>query len=356
LKDAWQEALSSDLTQEDPDYDIVHRSGLVSIRYALITQLLGKFADPSRDALCLQRGKIQGAKEDGRWDPRSFCSSVIVPWVQAADGVLGTSSDPYVGKPLRRTRLDDWNTPLRQKSEWEHLVGLLTSVQSANQPLTTEAALRRCLRSIARSYRELQVSFPVPQRVSLEQTIEITERFLSERSGGERPLIVADALMRTVGRVFGLFDEVFRQGINEADSASKAAGDIMCLHNNEEFSFEQQVMVVEVKDRKLTLIEVNASIEKVRERRVPALLFVVPGLDPLDEQAIRQRAKEEWALGTNIYFSQLHELMRVAFVFAGERARTQFLQEVGAGINKLTVQPTLRVVWSNLLSQMGTVE
>jgi len=355
LENAWQAALSSDLTQEDPDYDSVHRSGLVSIRYALVTQLLGKFADSSRDALCLQRGKIEGAKEEGRWDPRSFCGAVIVPWVQSADGVLGTSSDPYVGKPLRRPRLDDWSAPLRQKSEWEHLVGLLTSVQSANLPSATETALRRCLRSIARSYSELQVSFPVPQRVSLEQTIEITERFLSERGGGERPLIVADALMRTVGRVFGLFDEVLRQGINEADSASKATGDIMCLRNDDDVSFERQVMVVEVKDRKLTLVEVNASIEKVRERRVPALLFIVPGLDPLDEQAIRQRTKEEWALGTNVYFSQLHELIRIAFTFAGERARTEFLQEIGVGINKLAVQPTLRVVWSNLLIQMGSV-
>ncbi len=147
MENAWQEALSSDLTQEDPDYDSVHRSGLVSIRYALITQLLGKFADSSRDALCLQRGKIEDAKEEGRWDPRSFCSAVIVPWVQSADGVLGT----------------------------------------------------------------------------------------------------------------------------------------------------------------------------------------------------------------NVYFSQLHELIRVAFTFAGERARTEFLQEIGAGINKLAVQPTLRVVWSNLLIQMGSV-
>ena len=246
LRDAWQEALSSDLSEDDSDYDIVHRSGLVAIRYALVTQLLGKWADPSRDALCLQRGTLEGSKEQGRWDPRSFCSAVVVPWVQDADGVLGTSSDPYVGKPLRRTRLDDWNTPLRQKAEWEHLVGLLESVQSANNSSATESALRRCLRSVARRYRELQVTFPVPQRVSLEQTIDITDRFLSERSGGERPLIVADALMRTVGRAFGLFDEVLRQGINEADAASNAAGDIMCLRNDDDISFERQMMVVEV--------------------------------------------------------------------------------------------------------------
>ena len=353
LREAWELALASDLTEDDPQFDDMHRSGLVSIRYALVTQLLGKFAQPSRDALCLQRGRSEGAESAGRWDPRSFCSKVIVPWVQDSDGVLGSSNDPYVSKPLRRSRLDDWNTPLRQKSEWENLVQILDEVESSEDEAVVEAMLRRCLRSIARRYQQLQVSFPVPRRVSLEQTIEITEKFLSQKSGGERPLIVADALMRTVGKAFGLFDEVLRQGVNEADSVSNAAGDIICVRTDEEFSLEDLVLAVEVKDRSLTLVELNASIEKARANKVPALLFVVPNLDAGDKTAIERRASEEWTLGTNIYFGRLTELMRTAFAFMDESYRREFLHEVGIGINKLAVQPTLRLVWSSLLTDIG---
>lgn len=354
LREAWEEALASDLTEKDPQFDNLHRSGLVSIRYALVTQLLGKFAQPFRDALCLQRGQSEGAESAGRWDPRSFCSKVIVPWVQDFDGVLGSSNDPYVSKPLRRSRLDDWDTPLRQKPEWESLVQILETVQSSQSEVIVEETLRRCLRSIARKYQELQVSFPVPRRVSLAQTIEITERFLSEKSGGERPLIVADALMRTIGKAFGLFDEVWRQGVNEADSASGVAGDIICIRNDEEFSQEKVVLVVEVKDRNLTLTELNASIEKARQTNVWALLFVVPRLESSDESDIAIRANQEWVQGMNIYFGQLNELMRMAFSFMDERHRAEFLREIGIGINKLTVQPTLRIVWSNLLSEIGS--
>ena len=89
---------------------------------------------------------------------------------------------------------------------------------------------------------------------------------------------------------------------------------------------------------------------------MPVLLFIAPGLAASDEQAIRQRVNEEWTLGTNVYFSQLHELMRVVFTLASERTRIEFLQEIGIGINKLAVQPTLRLVWSNLLNQMGTAQ
>lgn len=354
LREAWEQALASDLTEEDPQFDDIHRSGLVSIRYALVTQLLGKFAQPSRDALCLQRGHSDGAESAGRWDPRSFCSKVIVPWVQDFDGVLGSSNDPYVSKPLRRSRLDDWGTPLRQKSEWEKLVQILEEVQTSQDESVIESMLRRCLQSIARRYQELQVSFPVPRRVSLEQSIEITHRFLSKKSGGERPLIVADALMRTIGKAFRLFDEVLRQGVNEADSASGTAGDIICIRNDEELSREEIVLVVEVKDRNLTLTELNASIEKARRNNAPCLLFVIPSLEPADRNEIMVRAHQEWTQGMNIHFGQLNELMRMAFSFTDERYRTEFLREVGIGINKLAVQPTLRIVWSNLLSEIGS--
>ncbi len=353
LREAWEEALSSDLKQTDETFDDIHRSGLVSIRYALITQLLGKFVRPSRDALCLQRGEPEGAEAAGRWDPRSFCNKVIVPWIQDSDSVLGTSTDPYVSKPLRRRRLDDWSTPLRQRAEWESLVTILREVQNSESQAFIERTLRRCLRSIARRYQELQISFPVPHRASLQQTIAIADRFLSERSGGERLLIVADALMRTLGKAFGLFDEVLRQGVNEADAASNAAGDIVCLRNDDERSPERVVLAVEVKDRNLTLVELNASIQKARNRCVPVVLFLVSGLEPADKDTMEKRIAEEWSLGTNIHFLSLKDLMRVSLCLVHERSRIEFLREIGAGINKLAVQPTLRLDWSNLLADMG---
>ena len=82
LNDAWQTALATS-GAPDPAMDELCESKLVSIRYALLTQLLGKHANYRRDALCLQRGDPSAAVEAGRWDPRGFCSQVVVPWVQA---------------------------------------------------------------------------------------------------------------------------------------------------------------------------------------------------------------------------------------------------------------------------------
>ena len=200
LRDAWAAALCRSAA-EDPDshIDAVQNSRLVSVRYALVTQLLGKHADGRRDALCLQRGEPEGATGAGRWDPRSFCSTVVVPWVQSTNHVLGTSSDPYVSNPLRRSRLDDWSIPLRDRAEWERLVTILAGVQGRDDAEYTETVLRGCLASIARRYAALDVPYPVPNRVSLSQTLTGVTSFLAAASGGERPLELVRAVLTLAG-------------------------------------------------------------------------------------------------------------------------------------------------------------
>ncbi len=39
------------------------------------------------------------------WDARSLGSKVVAPFNQKQEGILGTSSDPYVGNPMRIPRM-----------------------------------------------------------------------------------------------------------------------------------------------------------------------------------------------------------------------------------------------------------
>ena len=129
LDEAWSEALAAAPRPPDAEMDRLTGAPVVGIRYAVLTQLLGKHADHSRDALCLQRGSPEFAAEEGRWDPRSFSTAVIVPWVQETSNVLGTSAEPYASKPLRRTRLDVSTDALRSQASWAALTTLLRDVQ-----------------------------------------------------------------------------------------------------------------------------------------------------------------------------------------------------------------------------------
>ncbi len=349
LNDAWRAALSVS-GDPDPAIDELCASKLVSIRYALLTQLLGKHADHRRDTLCLQRGDPSGAIEAGRWDPRGFCAAVVVPWVQATDNVLGTSPDPYVNKPLRRRRLDDWSVALRGRAVWEQLVALLADVQDRNDPAHTEATLRRCLAAIARRYAKLNIAYAVPNRISAEQCEFAFAQFIAQASGGEAPLIAATALFRTIGNRFALFDEVARQRINEADAASGAPGDIQCYRG----SPRQIVLSVEVKDRELTLLDLSASITKARQAEVTELLFAAPAVTDADSEQVTSRIRSEWAQGTNIYRLSLIELLHVILSLAGEDARVALLREIGNEINASATQPALRTRWASILETIVT--
>ena len=348
LANAWQVALTAAPTDPDSTIDELCESKLVSVRYALITQLLGKHADHRRDALCLQRGSADGALEAGRWDPRSFCTAIVVPWVQANDNVLGSSSDPYVNKPLRRRRLDDWSVALRGRATWEQLVALLSEVQKRNEPAHTEATLRRCIAGVARLYARLRIAYAVPNRVSAEQCELAFAQFVAEASGGEAPQIAAVALFRVIGQRFALFDDVVRQGINEADSASGAPGDIQCYLGEP----PRIVLSVEVKDHELTLLELNASITKARRAGVVELLFAAPAIADSDTEQAGARIRAEWAQGTNVYRRSLPELLHIVLALMGERARGILLTEIGSEINRSATQPALRARWAAILDSI----
>jgi len=111
LDEEWAEALEANEAQPDPEIDSLANSGQVSIRYALVTQLLGKIADPRRSLYALQLA--DGDK--GAWDARSFSTSVVVPWVAAAHHVIGTSLEPCASKPLRRQRVGIGDEHLHSK-------------------------------------------------------------------------------------------------------------------------------------------------------------------------------------------------------------------------------------------------
>ncbi len=52
----WQIALAKSDQNPDAKIDSIVNSRVQSVRYAVVTQLLGKIADPNRGVLCCQSG------------------------------------------------------------------------------------------------------------------------------------------------------------------------------------------------------------------------------------------------------------------------------------------------------------
>lgn len=344
LDNAWAKVLESGSAAPDDVIDRLVNSRILSIRYAILTQILGKIADERRSLLCLQMGT---GEMRGAWDARSFCSAVIVPWVADNHDVLGNSPDPYVNNPLRRSRLDEGTHQLRSKAEWDALVSFLSPLDSVCRD-DLETAFIRCLESAARRLSRQSFGYQIPIRVSLPQMIRVLEVFLEESSGGLRPLVVTAAMMTVIGRAFSIFASVSSQGLNEADSSTGAPGDVICLDDQ-----SNTVLAVEVKDRALTLADVRSSTRKARAAKDPLknLLFAAPRIKENEKNEIQKNMQDAWASGLNISQIDIIDLANIIFALLSEEWRPTFLRGVGTELNKRG-DHTHRRAWHDLLSNI----
>lgn len=328
----------------DPDIDSLIKSQFVSIRFCLPSQLLGKLTDSGLNCLCLQKGN---GDDESQWDPRGFSSKVIVPWVAENQSVLGTSSDPYVSKPLRKQYLEESPGNVKGEKEWIMLYKVLKDVEDKNDPAFTKFRFLQTLRSIKKLYSELSFKYYNPERISLEQTQNLVKDFLSESSGGDRGLAVAAALFETFGKYFQLYSEIKRNVINASDQATGLAGDIECL--DEEGKLK---LAVEVKERNLTLTDVRTVILKARSVSLKEVLLNAPGIVPSDKDQIHELIGRTWASGTNVYQITIDDLITVGLFLTGEDGRIDFIKNVGKQLDTFNTQPGNRRRWKEMLEKI----
>lgn len=344
LNRLWQEVLALDELNVDPTIDSLINSKSVSIRFALPTQILGKLVDPDLDTLCLQKGD---GSSSSMWDPRGFASKVIVPWVSSNQNVLGTSTDPYVSKPLRKPRLEANPGNVKDKEDWKTLYRILDDIQSRNKKSFTRKRLRDTLISIRKKLAESTFEFYVPERISLDQTQHLISTFLSEGSGGDRGLSVAAALFETIGKHFGLYKEVRREVINASDTSTGLTADIECIDSDGELR-----LAIEVKERSLTLNDVKSAILKARQSEIREFLFDSPQSLSAEGAEIKELIEKTWASGTNLYRLSITELLQVSLTLTGEEGRKDFLHNLGEQLNRYNTQPSNRLRWKVLLESL----
>src|SRR5207244_8952560 len=217
----------------------------VSYRYCLPIQLLGKLTNSNIDSRSLQRGANEC--DSAAWDARSLGAKVIAPFVKEQESVLGTSGDPYVGNPMRIPKMERDDKTKRDVPGWNRLLDVLDAVEKRQDVRFTQSVFRQVLLEIYRRQQTLRFSYPVPPRISLEAALNCAQKFLSEKSGGDRALALAGALFDVIGSHFRLFAQVNRGKINVSDETDGRAADLECVDSGGNI-----VIAVEVKDRELS--------------------------------------------------------------------------------------------------------
>lgn len=356
LNSVWSELEAIDIAQlptgsvSEQAYLILENTE-IAWKYALINQVVGKAADFSLDALCLQKG--DGGP--GLWDAREFAKSVFVPWHKSIGSPIGTSGDPYVSNTLRHRRLDDQMRQARRTpAMFDVLKGILDQVQDAESPEQVRQFLLQILAQLRRYMAGKTFHYPIPQRVSVLDTLGCVREYLEESSGGARLQAIAHGLVLSLKEKGLKYEDIQSRHVNAADAASQSAGDIEC------FADGANVFTVEVKDRALTLSELDSSIEKARLASVTELLFFVyrkdgaPYSDAESEQ-INATISRQFSLGLNIYIVSGDEFLRLCCSLLGEDGRKVFLESVGSALAVQGADPKHRWAWSQAVRTIGSL-
>jgi len=295
LQEKWATIFSNDgnesvrISQEAEILRLTIRECLNSstktYHYVLPTQVISKLADNTLDCRSVQ------ASDDrpGAFDARTVAHSVIVPFDQSNNKVLGGSPEPYVNNPLRIPSISKENrSQQKNKNDWDKLITVLDLVESKSQEKFTEQVFEIILSEIFTMLAEVIVTYPTPNRISLDDTLQIINDYIGEKSGGDRIEAVATALFTVIGESFSLYDDVKREKVNAADSSSGLVADIECWYQ------DKIILLVEVKDRELTLTQLNAKLDTARSRQISEILFMTQkGISPDEKDTITQAEIEE---------------------------------------------------------------
>jgi hypothetical protein len=312
--------------------------------YVLPTQLLCKAVDPSLNAHSLQ----VAYGEPGAFDARTVAHSIIVPFDQQNYRVLGGSQEPYVSKPLRIPAvIPEYRHQQKRKSDWNKLVRVLDIVQQSRDQVFIRQVFDQVLYEIHKLLGDVIVRYPTSNRVSLNDTHQMIETYLAEKSGGDRIEAICTALFQTIGDRFSLFDAVRREKVNAADASSGMVADIECWLDN------KIVLLVEVKDRSLTLTQLDAKLDIARSEKISEILFIAEkGKENGELEAINARITSEFKSGQNVYVVNLFDFSLGILMLLGEEGRVEFLDRIGQELDRVNSPITHRRAWANLLKQV----
>lgn len=340
LEDAWQVALTRRAGRREPAQGLaarVMRSKEKTIHYAAINQALGKLCEPARDVHSVQMKDTS----EGRWDARSLCHKVVVPWEARSGGMLGGSPEPYANNPLRVTRLERERSDTRSPTQWRDLYDLLARAQDA---ASAREVLEQCLDVCVELAEEQQIRYPIRERVSLPDLMDLLRGFMTAKSGGLRGMVVATALLRVVGRHTGLWEEVVSQGVNEADAAKGEAADITCSKGG------VPVLYVEVKERMITIQEARQAAEKVRAlegQRADKLWLAVEGAEDT-EGGVEEAMAQAWRDGLDMNRASIQQVAREWLLLMPVGARKDMVEAVGGELDRRKVHAD-RMAWRDML-------
>ena len=274
-------------TVVDKACTIVFSSNTRAYREVLLGCVLARLADRG---INIRQPYLE--QSENAFSGRTLDEKVINPFLQGAQ--IPSSQGPYLSVFRRNVQFDESTRGgLRDKSGYDAFLQILAYIEAQTERNEMNQLLDHVLYRFVSLREEANIEIARLPRISLSQYGSLISGLLDIPSGGRIPVIVVVSMLLTIAKIFKLDWVVEYAGINVADAAAGASGDITVR------SAGTPVMIVEVTERPVEASRVQSTFRaKIATSGVVDYLFLV------DLQRVAPDAWEE----ARKYFAQGYEV------------------------------------------------
>lgn len=350
LRESFSDAENAQLERNPPDVpsriagacDVLFRSPTQAYREVLLGCVRARLLNGAID---VRRPYVK--QGPGAFSGRSLDEKVVNPFLQ--EKRIPCSRGPYLSVFRRSVRFDESaRDGLRDKDGYDALLAVLGYVETRSP---NEPDLRSLLVYVLYAFAELRdranVSLADLHRTSLEQLDLLASGLLATPSGGRLPVMLVVATLEAIRARFELDWKIECQGINVADSASGAGGDIVVRSRG------TILFAAEVTERQVDPPRVVATFNaKILPAAIEDYLFFSP-FGSVGDEACRQ-ARQYFAQGHEINFLEIRQWIRFVLATIGMRGRNTFRRKLRELIGAREVPASLKLAWNEQVSRVPT--
>jgi len=319
-------------------YDTIFASSTQAYREVLLGCIAARLEDRSIDVRLPYMS--QG---DNAYSGRTLDERVVNPFLREKH--IPSSRGPFLSVFRRSVRFDaSIREGLRDKAGFDALLDAIDMLKAAAHR-DVRKMLGYHLYRFIQLREESHIDLAKVLRLSLEQCNVLISDLLETSSGGRFPVFMIVACFRAIKQVFALDWEIDYQGINVADVASGAGGDISVKQNG------QVVLAAEITERRVDKEKVIAIFDtKIAPGAIEDYLFFIK--DRADATAAMDQARRYFSQGHEVNFLEIRNWIVTMLSVIGASGRRLFIQEVYSFLDATDVPKALKIAWNDTVAKI----
>lgn len=313
--------------------DCLFASQTQAYRLALLGCAVARILDPKIDI------RSPSTKSgDNAFSGRSLDEKAIMPFLRAK-AIPIPSASPYLSSLRGGAQFVAEGQPRIQRDQpaFDSVVVVVDYLRTLNHD-SAKSCLRYLLRRFIAHRERSTITLKKISKPNLDQIRRLAEGLLTVKSGGRIPSLLATAMFQTLSECYRLEWQVDYQGINVADKASGAVGDITISKDG------SIILGVEVTERPVDQARVTLTFEqKISPGGLADYLFITTAKP---EDGALTSARSYTAVGHEMNFVPLMGWLTHTLATIGPTCRALFQSKMIELLSAAGVPAELRVAWN----------